>query len=88
MAYGTKRRHAGAGKVINTTTHFGTTSDMVVTDEEVLGKATLPENWVLCQDDQGYYITNANRVGNGFADTNRHCDRLRAKLLDGVFSDV
>ena len=79
------RRHAGNGKVITTNTHFGTTADMIVTDAEVLGKSNLPENWVLCQDDQGYYITNANRIGNGLADSNRHCDGVRAKLIAGVF---
>jgi len=87
MAYGMKRRHTGTGKIINTPTHFGTTADMVVTDEEVLGKATLPENFILCQDDQGYYITNTSRVDNGFADTNRYCEGLRDKLIAGVFND-
>ena len=65
------------GNKITTKTPYGTTSDMVVTDENILSLVELREDLVLVKDDNGYYMTQKNRVDSGLADPNRHSSSIR-----------
>ena len=69
------------GKTITTKTPYGTTSDMVVTDEEILAKTKVKGGWVLAKDDQGYYITAQGNVDSGLSDPFRYCDTFREKNM-------
>jgi len=65
------KRHE-TGRIITTKTPYGTTSDMVVNDENILSKINIPEDHVLAQDDAGYYLTPKNRVDTFLADPCRY----------------
>ena len=66
-----------SGSKITTKTPYGTTSDMVITDEDILSKVKIPENCVLAKDDAGYFFTMKNRVDSGLADPNRYASPIR-----------
>jgi hypothetical protein len=53
-------------------TGYGSNSKMVVNHKE-LGVSLL-QNQVLCQDENGYYITEFNRIDSGLADPNRYAN--------------
>ena len=63
---GTGRKHE-TGRTITTKTPYGISSDMVVTDQDVLSKVNVPEHCVLVHDDMGYFIVNKERVDDGLA---------------------
>lgn len=65
------------GNKVTTKTPYGTTSEMVVTDENILSKVNVPEHHVLVKDDTGYFFTMKNRVDSGLADPNRYANTLR-----------
>lgn len=67
----TGKRHE-TGRTITTKTPYGTTSDMVITDDEILSKVNTPEDHVLVYDDAGYYFTPKNRVDTNLADPCRY----------------
>ena len=67
-----KMRKHDTGRQITTKTPYGTTSEMVVNDSDLIEKMNIPSGCVLIQDDQGYYITKLNRIDNGLADPNRY----------------
>ena len=67
-----KARKHETGRTISTKTAYGTTSDMLVTDEDVLSQFAVKENWVVVKDDLGYYTTPKDRVDSGLADPNRY----------------
>jgi len=56
------RRHV-TGNTITTKSWFGSHSEMVVEE--------LEDGKVICEDDNGRYITFANRLDNGLADMRR-----------------
>jgi hypothetical protein len=58
----TGRRHV-TGKMITTKSWFGSHAEMVVEE--------LEDGKVVCEDDNGKYITFADRLDNGLADTRR-----------------
>ena len=60
------------GSKITTKTPYGTTSDMVITDEDILSKLNIPPDNVLAKDDSGYYFTPKNRVDTYLADPCRY----------------
>jgi len=60
------------GRRITTKTPYGTTSDMVVADEDKLSSIDIPNGVTLVKDDIGYYFTPTNRVDNNLADPNRY----------------
>lgn len=62
----TGKKHE-TGRTITTKTAYGISSDMVVTDENVLSKVNVPEHSVLVQDDMGYFIVDKKRVDDGLA---------------------
>jgi len=77
------------GKKITTKTAYGTTSDMVVTDENILMKINTPEGVVLVKDDCGYYFTPENRVDTNLADPNRYAnnrDIITKQVMDALSS--
>lgn len=63
---GTGRKHE-TGRTITTKTAYGISSDMIVTDAEILSKVQVPSHCVLVQDDMGYFIVNKERVDDGLA---------------------
>lgn len=75
-----KPRKHETGRLITTKTPFGTTSDMIVTEEEILNKVKVEDDCVLVKDDDGYYITYKNRVNNGLADSMRYDISHREKV--------
>lgn len=83
----TGKRHE-TGRTITTKTAYGVTSDMIVTDEEILSKVQVPENCVLVHDDMGYFIVNKERVDDGLACPLRydtiHRERLNQTLLEKI----
>jgi hypothetical protein len=72
-----KPRKHETGRAITTKTPYGTTSEMIVTDEKLTSLFTLESSQVLVKDDEGYYYTNVDRVDNGLADPNRYDSALR-----------
>lgn len=67
-----KPRKHETGRSITTKTPYGTTSDMVVNDDDILSKVDCPHGFVLVKDDEGYYLTNSSRIDSGLADPNRY----------------
>lgn len=76
------------GRSITTKTPYGSTSDMIVKDEEILSKVTVAENCVLLQDDDGYYITNKDRIDNGLSDPLRYCESFRKIIGEKIAKDL
>lgn len=68
------------GRVINTKTPYGTTSEMIVTDDRILSQVSLNDNLILCKDDQGYYATTKDRIDTGLVDQLRCSDGYRESL--------
>jgi len=71
-----------SGKVVTTKSHFGSHSEMMI-DRSKYNNIQVNDNQVVCKDDEGYYITDLNRIDNGLADPNRYANptsRLDAAL--------
>jgi len=83
-------KHKDKDNVRNITTPspYGSHSSMLVDlDKETQGH-NIPKDKVICQDENGYYITFKNRIDNGLADPCRFaCPLCRFKNLNIVFSD-
>lgn len=83
-----KPRKHETGRTITTKSPYGTHSNMLVTDEEVLKRLHFDEfetaQFVLVKDDEGYYITQKNRVDSGLADPNRYDTKYREKMNDTI----
>jgi hypothetical protein len=62
----TGKKHE-TGRTITTKTAYGISSDMLVTDQDVLSKINVPEHSALVQDDMGYFIVDRKRVDDGLA---------------------
>ena len=77
-----------SGRTITTKTPYGSTSDMIVTDENILKKVSVAEFCVLLQDDEGYYITNKNRIDSGLADPLRYCEKYREIMSAKINQDI
>ena len=75
----TGKKHE-TGRTITTKTPYGTTSEMVVTDENLRGLFSLDVSQVLVKDDEGYYYTSVSRVDSGLADPNRYNSSLRHRI--------
>lgn len=75
-----KPRKHETGRSITTKTPYGTTSDMIVSDQDILSKVKIPGDVVLVKDDAGYYTTFKERVDSGLADPRRYSDSLRISL--------
>lgn len=76
------------GRVITTKTPYGSTSDMVVTDESILNKVNVAANCILLKDDDGYYITSKNRLDNGLSDPLRYCQSYREIMTEKINKDL
>ena len=72
-----KPRKHESGRLITTKTPYGSTSDMIVADEEVLSKINVAGDMTLLKDDDGYYTTFSERIDNGLSDPRRYCQSLR-----------
>ena len=79
-----KPRKHETGRTFTTKSPYGTHSDMLVTDEAVLKNLRFDEfetvQLVLAKDDEGYYITQKNRVDSGLADPNRYATKYREEM--------
>lgn len=76
MAKGRKRHQTGNS--VTTPSWFGSHASMVVDHSDVQAEGrefTLSEDQVLCQDDNGYYVTEKKRLDDGTADPNRYSNR-------------
>lgn len=67
-----KPRKHDSGRAINTKTPYGITTDMVVTNEDILKRVDVPDHCVLVKDDDGYFIVNKSRVDDGLACPSRY----------------
>ena len=76
------------GRTITTKTPYGSTSDMIVTDEEMLKKISVADFCVLLKDDEGYYITHKDRVDNGLADPFRYDEPYRTIVTEKIQQDL
>lgn len=83
----TGKKHE-TGRTITTSTPYGTTSDMVVTDEDILSKVSVADCCVLVKDNVGYYITPKNRVDSGLADPSRHELVYRQIMEERIAADL
>lgn len=83
-----KPRKHETGRTITTKTPYGTTSDMLVTDENILSKVEYPENFVLVKDGDGYYITQKSRLDSGLADPNRYDIPYRNSACSKFLSSI
>lgn len=73
------RKHE-TGRSITTKTPYGTTSDMLVKDEEILSKVAVPDGFLLVSDDRGYYFASKNALDNGLADPVRYSESVRDSM--------
>jgi hypothetical protein len=62
------------GRSVTTKTPYGSTSDMIVESVAEFKDLQLNDGQVVLQDDDGYYITERNRVDSGRADPNRYAN--------------
>lgn len=76
------------GRTISTKTPYGSTSDMIVTDESILNKISINTDCVLLQDDEGYYITHKTHIDNGMADPFRHSLEYRETILTQIMKEL
>lgn len=74
----TGKKHE-TGRTINTKTAYGISSDMLVNDESILSKVSVPDHCVLVEDDIGYFIVNKERVDDGLACPFRYDMSFREK---------
>lgn len=83
-----KPRKHETGRTITTKTPFGISSDMLVTDEEILSKVQVPEHCVLVYDDMGYFIVNKERVDDGLACPLRYDITFREKSNETILEKI
>lgn len=83
-----KPRKHETGRTITTKTPFGISSDMLVTDEEILSKVQVPEHCVLVYDDMGYFIVNKERVDDGLACPLRYDTTFREKSNETILEKI
>lgn len=76
------------GRIISTKTPYGSTSDMIVTDQEILKKIRVADNCILLQDDDGFYITNKSRVDSGLSDPLRYCESFRKVMSENITQQI
>lgn len=76
----TSKKSHDTSITITTPTPFGSHSSMVVSLDLV--EAIIGPNQVVCMDQDGYYITEKNRLDTNLADPNRYANvknRVKAK---------
>lgn len=76
----TSKKSHDTSITITTPTPFGSHSSMVVSSDLV--EAIIGPNQVICVDQDGYYITEKNRLDTNLADPNRYANtknRVKAK---------
>lgn len=87
-----KPRKHETGRVFTTKSPYGTHSDMLVTDEDVLKRLHFDEfetvGFVLAKDDEGYYITRKERVDSGLADPNRYATQYREDMTPVILKAI
>ena len=83
-----KPRKHETGRLINTKTPYGVTSDMVVTDEEILQKVKVCETQTLVKDDFGYFFVEKKAIDNGLACPIRYSERLRESMNLEVMEQI
>lgn len=67
---GRKAKHE-VGTKVSTPSWFGSHKSMV---DQAATEALNDPGKVVCKDEKGSYITEANRLDTGLADPNRYCD--------------
>jgi hypothetical protein len=72
------RKSHDSGRTITTPSFYGSHAKMVVNKD--LFDVELQKNEVICQDDDGYYITYSERLDTNLADPNRYSSRREAFL--------
>lgn len=60
------------GRTVTTKTPYGSTSDMIVEDISMFKGLDIKDDQVILKDDDGYYITNRDRIDSGRGDPNRY----------------
>lgn len=80
MAKQIKLRKHDTGRIITTKTPYGSDSSMLINDPTILKQVNLSEGFVLCKDDDGYYVTKSSHIDNNTADPYRNCSNTRAKF--------
>jgi len=83
----TGKKHE-TGRTITTKTAYGISSDMLVTDETVLSKVSVPEHSALVQDDMGYFIVDKKRVDDGLACPLRYDSLWREKANNEIMEQL
>jgi hypothetical protein len=76
------------GRTITTKTPYGSTGDMVVTDESILSKVSVDNDSVLLKDDEGFYITYKNRVDSGLSDPFRYSTDYRVSVAEKISAQL
>lgn len=87
MAKSTGREKTNV-RTITTPSAYGSHSSMVVDiDKEAQGH-NVPKDKVICEDENGYYVTYKNRIDSGLSDPCRYaCPLCRFSNLNIIFSD-
>lgn len=83
-----KPRKHETGRTITTKTAYGITSDMVITDTEILNKVQIPTDCVLVYDDMGYFIVNKERVDDGLACPFRYDTVFRQQSNEKIMEKI
>lgn len=82
-----KPRKHETGRVINTRTPYGVTSDMVVSDQEILEKVKVGDSQVLVKDDFGYFFVEKKAIDNGLACPIRYSDK-RESMHNSIMEEI
>lgn len=83
-----KHKDKGNVRTLVTPSPYGSHSSMVVDiDNEAQGHS-IPPDKVICQDENGYYVTYKSRIDSGLSDPCRYaCPLCRFSNLNIIFSD-
>lgn len=82
-----KPRKHETGRSISTKTPYGVSSDMVVTEEEILEKVKVDESQVLVKDDFGYFFVGKKAIDNGLACPIRYSEK-REQIHNSIMEEI
>lgn len=82
-----KPRKHETGRSISTKTPYGVSSDMVVTEEEILEKVKVSESQVLVKDDFGYFFVEKKAIDNGLACPIRYSEK-REQIHNSIMEEI
>jgi hypothetical protein len=82
-----KPRKHETGRSISTKTPYGVTSEMVVTEEDILKKVKVGDSQVLVRDDFGYFFVEKKAIDSGLACPIRYSEK-REQIHNSIMEEI